>query len=161
MRIDIGRLGDDGRRVVEIEHHDGDPKMAEIVARIALPRVRELLATPTRGWTDIHDSDVPAELRRGVVASAEAPERDENADDRMEYVLREMAWALEDQTGGTGSLAGYVLEKGEYGIGPANADGSRPIEVEKRGKVDIPGVRRHMKRRRNGLRLFGKYMHLL
>jgi hypothetical protein len=158
MRIAIGRV-DDARpglpRPVEIEREDGDPSIAVALALIALPRVRELMADPSRRPAHMDDEDVPPELRGDDVPSSG------EVDDRFAYVLHEIAWALEDLAYGREGLVRYVTSPGEYDIGPAAADGSRPIEVRRAPEVDAQALRRHLERRRNGLRLFGKYMRML
>lgn len=157
MRIAIGRV-DDARpghpRPVEIEHESGDPSIAVALALIALPRVRKLMADPTRRLAHIDEEDVPHELRGETSSVGET-------DDRYAYVMHEIAWALEDLARGHAGLAGYVTRRGEYDIGPAAMDGSRPIEVTTAPEVDGEALHRHLERRRNGLRLFGRYMHTL
>lgn len=158
MRIAIGRV-DDARptdpRPVEIEREEGDPSIAVALALIALPRVRELMADTSRRPAHMDDEDVPPELR-GDAASPRG-----EADDRFAYVLHEIAWALEDLAAGHAGLARYVVRRGEYDIGPASPDGSMPIEVRSPPEVDADALGRHLERRRNGMRLFGKYMRML
>lgn len=157
MKAHIEPRGHDAR-IVEIGMEDGD-RLGDLVAHIALPYLRRQAALEERdGMPVIEDADLPAWLRSGA-RDDQPPINDGRSAERWAYVLGEMIWAMEAVLLGNGILTRHVVEPGHYDFRPNKEHpGSHDIVVRRPGVVDMEGAKTDAERRREGLRLFARYM---
>lgn len=156
MKAFIDPAGDAGASRIEIQ--DGD-RFQFVLAQICIPFLQNRLAGVESGTMPyIDQTDLPAWMRRADDDDDHLRAMDGRDRERWRYILEEMIWALEATTLGIRGMMRHVVENGEYDLLPNPAGpGGYDIKVRKAGVVDTEGARTDAERRREGMRLFGRY----
>lgn len=153
MKVSIGNYPKKGKRRISVKIDKWDTwNMDHTLALIVHPMLKQLLKTQ-HGAPNTDDEDVPEHLRSTAAKPKENEwDTDEFHFKRWDWILREMIWAF-------GEIAKsrdpdfwivkplFKWTKGENGR----------LEVKREGVRDEAKYAAYHERKRNGLRLFGKY----
>lgn len=148
------------KRTIKI-HIDGYDvwSMEHTLALIIAPMLKTLKENKTGyGWID--DEDVPEHIRSTAPGSREGMTNtwdwDHYAQDRYEYVLREMIWTFTQL-----SLDDHESQFYDHSEDDGEIDFKNINQQLSKVKVDQAGLDAHNARIKEGLRLFGKYFQTL
>lgn len=126
-----------------------------LVIHPALVRLKETM----HGSQLVDAEDVPEHLRPEPEQASAGLYGDNRVHERWEWVLGEMIWAFEQCTKPDHGTDQFYSGKAKISFKPVEGtDLSQMVEdSDSTFKVDVDGRDAHIKRVRNGLRLFGKY----
>lgn len=148
-------------RTVWIKTHRYDYWNADsTIAMLCLPIMKDL-KKHKHGSGPIKDEDVPEELR-----SYNAPPKEHDWDtdslwhDRLDWVLSEVIWALEQLQPDCDWEDQYWFTQPEIDFSYQPEDAGKtsiPLRWKVKGECDWEGMKEHQARIDNGMRLFGTY----
>lgn len=134
--------------------------LGDTLAMIALPMLYEFKKQGIDGAPHVDDEDVPEYLRTTASPPLTAEEENHGSVDalwhqRWDWVVNEMIWAFEQVNDPEADSQFHTDADPEK---PRNEPGISFEEGMRRGKFDREGYQKFYERKRNGLRLFGKYL---
>lgn len=137
--------------------------LGDTLALIALPMLYEFKRQGIDGAPHVEDEDVPEYLRSTSAPPLTEEEQNHGAVDKLwhqrwEWVVGEMIWAFEQVNDPDSDSQFHTDADPEK---PRFEKGISFQEMMDRGKYDREGHEKFCERKRNGLRLFGKYLEAI
>lgn len=134
--------------------------LGDTLAMIALPMLYEFKKQGIDGAPHVDDEDVPEYLRTTALPPLTEEEENHGRVDalwhqRWDWVVNEIIWAMEQVNDPEADSQFHTDADPEK---PRMEEGITFEESMSRGKFDREGYQKFYERKRNGLRLFGKYL---
>lgn len=156
MKISIGKYPKKGEQKKSIRIDPWDTwNMAETLADIIHPMLKQLKKT-AHGAPFTEDEDVPEHLRS---TNAKPKKNDWDTDSnhfkRWDWILNEMIWAFGELS--KDREPNFWIKKPKYGYKKVEGKDWTELVTLKEGIYDEEKAKAYWARRKNALRLFGKY----